>query len=62
MPQKGSPAKIIFRCEKCGAAYQAAQQWIGVRASGSFKCHVCKEILYSWAGDYDYINWEAFEP
>jgi len=62
MPQKASPSKVIFRCAKCGAAYQAAQHWVRVRSSGSFKCDVCREVLHSWAGDYDYIDWKAFEP
>lgn len=35
---------------------------IGVRSTGSFKCHVCRAVVRSWAGDYDYIDWMAFEP
>lgn len=55
-------ATIIFVCAKCGAAYQATQQRLTVRATGSFSCHVCKEVLHSWAGAFDYFDWRAIEP
>lgn len=54
--------KIIFVCAKCGAAYHATQQRLTVRATGSFSCHVCRELLYSWAGAFDYFDWRAIEP
>ena len=44
---------VIFCCE---AGYQATQQ--RARATGSFKCHECREILHSWAGRYNYLDWK----
>src|SRR5262245_22752360 len=52
--ENGGQTKVLFCCAKCGAAYQAIQQWSPVRATGSFKCQVCRETLHSWAGRYDY--------
>lgn len=61
MEKAGRTTIIVFVCAKCGAAYQAAQQRLTVRATGSFKCQVCKEVLHSWAGAFDYLDWRAIE-
>jgi hypothetical protein len=60
--ENGGQTKVLFCCAKCGAAYQAIQRRSPVRATGSFKCQVCRETLHSWAGRYDYFDWKAIEP
>jgi len=58
---KRTEVLVLFCCAKCGACYRAMQERVPVRASGSFKCQVCREVLHSWAGDYDYSRWAAIE-
>jgi hypothetical protein len=59
--KRGIQITVRFCCTKCGALYQATQERMSIRATGSFKCHVCKEVLHSWAGEYDYFDWKAIE-
>jgi predicted SprT family Zn-dependent metalloprotease len=59
--ENSGQTKVLFCCAKCGAAYQAIQQRSPVRATGSFKCQVCRETLHSWAGRYDYLDWKAID-
>jgi hypothetical protein len=59
--ENSGQTKVLFCCAKCGAGYQAIQQWSPVRATGSFKCQVCRETLHSWAGRYDYFDWKAID-
>jgi hypothetical protein len=44
-----------------GAGYQAQQDRPAVQSFGSFKCQVRRNEVYSWHGDYDYIDWTAIE-
>jgi len=62
MEDAAEQIRVIFCCARCEAAYQAIQQRLGVRVTGSFKCQVCRETLHSWAGRYDYFDWTAIEP
>ena len=52
---------VIFCCTDCGAGYQAQQYRPPVQCFGSFKCQVCRNEVYSWRGEYDYIDWTAIE-
>ena len=57
----GSKITVAFCCTDCGAAYQAQQCRPPVRCFGSFKCQICWNEVYSWHGDYDYLEWTAIE-
>ena len=53
--------KVLFACLNCEACYWATQQRAPVRAAGSFRCQVCREEVYTWAGEYEYFDWRATE-
>ena len=57
----GTKVTVVFCCTHCGAGYQAQQDRPPVQSVGSFKCQVCGNDVYSWHGDYDYIDWTAIE-
>ena len=57
----GAKATVVFCCKYCGAEYQTQQFRPRVRCFGSFKCQICGNEVYSWHGDYDYIDWTAIE-
>jgi hypothetical protein len=56
-----APVRVIFRCSKCTAIYEVTQQRRPVRVSGMFRCYVCREVLHSWAGEHDFLDWKAID-
>jgi len=59
MPED-SPApivRVVFACTGCSAPYEATQ--IRRRATSTFSCGLCGDVVWLWSGPYDYTDWRS---
>ncbi len=57
----GAKIIVVFCCANCNAGYKATQYRQVLQDVGTFRCQVCGVEVYSWSGDYDYIDWTAIK-
>jgi uncharacterized C2H2 Zn-finger protein len=60
MPTRILPTKIVFRCPKCEACFQATQFKSSDGVSDRFKCPKCLTVVHRWTGRYTYLDWGRF--
>jgi hypothetical protein len=54
---------VLFSCPKCGRVYRASQNLLGrnARQPGRLDCTVCRAMVHSWSGAYDYAIWTPLD-
>ena len=54
-----SRVTVVFACPYCSAAFSAIQR--PGPDVGSFDCWDCTTEVYSWSGNYKYVDWDQIE-
>lgn len=58
------PINVFFACPRCEITYSAAQQLLQkpYPFGEAYNCKQCGSVVLSWSGEYDFVNWEIWNP